>query len=388
MTGNAAQANSAKGRPIALTRLKSQLRPTEEVGTALYGVVCISPRRITWADAAPAFVNLTDIFLEELKAAGLRPSRDPENLFADRERIAGDLEVGAIIKGMDASFCEDLVHISGKIKLDIQWQVYSSVEQRVLASIETHEMAQKSKGSVSKNQGRSLSQMAFAANAKALITDPAFRKIVSTAEPSTAYASPQIDSAVIQLTGAPKTPTAIPDAVGSVVSIFAGDAFGSGVLVSSDGYVLTNHHVVADAKIVKVRWSDGFESSGQVLRSDRHRDVALVKVENRGRTALAINRIPPPAGTPVFAIGTPLDPGLRNTVTRGIVSANRIVDGFNFIQSDTPVTHGNSGGPLLDEHGAVVGLTDWGVPNSEGSSLNFFIPIGDALDFLGLKSSQ
>jgi len=160
------------------------------------------------------------------------------------------------------------------------------------------------------------------------------------------------------------------------------------VLVSSDGYLLTNHHVVGETTQVKIRWSDGLETTGQVIRSDKRRDVALIKTEPRGRVALAVNRAIPPPGTTVFAIGTPLDPALQSTVTRGVVSATRIVDGFNFIQSDTPVTHGNSGGPLLDEHGAVVGLTDWGVPAAQGSTLNFFIPIGDALDFLALKTGN
>jgi S1-C subfamily serine protease len=157
------------------------------------------------------------------------------------------------------------------------------------------------------------------------------------------------------------------------------------VLISSDGYLLTNHHVVGEAKTVRVRWSDGFESTGEVIRSDRGRDVALIRTEPHGRTPLALNTATPEIGAPVFAIGTPLDPKLQNTVTRGIVSGSRIIEGFRFIQSDAPVTHGNSGGPLLDAHGEVIGLTDKGMSPEAGSSLNFFIPIGDALDFLGLK---
>jgi S1-C subfamily serine protease len=272
------------------------------------------------------------------------------------------------------------------MKLDIEWQVYSTIQRQVLATIETHESSQKSKGSISKNEGRSLPQMAFAANVRSLLTNQKFRDIVTSPDPvvpnGSAAAAAQT---TILLTGAARGPTSIPDAVGSVVSIFSGDAFGSGVLISSDGAILTNHHVVAGAKTVRVRWSDGFETTGDVIRSDKRRDVALIKTEPRGRTPLALNRTIPQPGTPVFAIGTPLDPHLQSTVTRGVVSAMRIVEGFSFIQSDTPVTHGNSGGPLLDERGAVVGLTDWGVPVEKGSVLNFFIPIGDALDFLALR---
>ena len=86
--------------------------------------------------------------------------------------------------------------------------------------------------------------------------------------------------------------------------------------------------------------------------------------------------------------GAPLDLKFQSTVTKGIVSANGLYDGFSFIQSDVAVTHGNSGGPLLNEKGAVVGITDWG-QTEDGSrvGLNFFIPIGDALDFLNLKTA-
>ena len=95
----------------------------------------------------------------------------------------------------------------------------------------------------------------------------------------------------------------------------------------------------------------------------------------------------PSPGDPVFAIGTPLDPSLQSTLTKGIVSANWIIDGFAFIQSDVSIDHGNSGGPLLDEKGRVIGITVAKfAPNDDQRNLNLFIPIGDALDFLALKT--
>jgi len=375
-------------RPVALARLRTQLRPDQQVGVYRAGVVCVSPYALLWKQIEPQFVNFDQIFGEELKAAGFKPESDPGNLFADQEHVATDLQVGGMIKGLDASYCGDLLHVSGKIRIDVEWQVYSTLRREVIATISTHEMAEKSRGMGGKDEGRSLAQLAFAANVRGLLANEAFRKIVVAPDPvmpsAEAIAATQ---APIVLAGQTKGTVRIADAVGSVVSVFSGDAFGSGVLVSSDGYVLTNHHVVAGAKVVRIRWSDGLETPGEVVRSDKRRDVALIKTAPRGRTALAVNRAIPAAGTPVYAIGTPLDPKLQSTVTRGVVSASRIVNGFSFIQGDVPVTHGNSGGPLLDERGAVVGLTDWGVPAEAGSVLNFFIPIGDALDFLSLKVS-
>jgi serine protease Do len=173
-----------------------------------------------------------------------------------------------------------------------------------------------------------------------------------------------------------------------VVAVLAGGGHGSGFLVSADGYVITNEHVVGKETKVRIRWSDGFESDGEVIRSHKARDVALIRTNPHGRQPLYIQRGAAVPGATVYAVGAPLDLKFQSTVTKGIVSANRLYDGFSFIQSDVAVTHGNSGGPLLNEKGAVVGITDWG-QTEDGApvGLNFFIPIGDALDFLNLKTA-
>ena len=382
--------SGSQPRPVTFARARAQMTDAQAVGVFQNGVMCLGESiPIYWRQIAGNFAHLKDVFGEELKAAGFKPDTDPGSLFSDGETSSTDLQVGAQFKSADARVCESTFHITSTVQLDIEWQVYSSLKREVVATIETHEGSRKIKDARARDEGRSVYQEAFAANVRSLLSDENFRRVVSAqgdAPPRTGANSAA--KTPIQLVGATTRTTPLPDAVGSVVTIFAGAAFGSGVLVSSDGYLLTNHHVVGDGTEVRIRWSDGFETTGRVIRSDKRRDVALVKTESRGRTALAVNRTAPQPGTPVFAIGAPLDPQLQSTVTRGIVSANRIVDGFSFIQSDTPVTHGNSGGPLLDEHGAILGLTDWGVPAEKGSSLNFFIPIGDALDFLALKETE
>jgi serine protease Do len=376
-------------KPVAFARLRAVMAGDQQVGTYSNSAFCLDPNPVTWQKLAPVFNATREVFGEELKAAGFKPAVDPTNLFADQQSGVVDLQVGALFKHVDATLCEATLTASGKVSVDIEWQVYSTLRREVVATVETHGSAQKSRSANSREEGRSVYQMAVAENVRALMANNAFRTLVTAPDVEVPSGAAEAASRTpIRLIGAAAGPTAISDAVGSVVSVFAGQGFGSGVLVSSDGYILTNHHVVGDTTQVKVRWSDGFETTGEVIRSDRRRDVALVKTEPRGRTALALNRNVPPSGSPVFAIGTPLDPKLQSTVTRGIISATRIVDGFSFIQSDTPVTHGNSGGPLLDEHGAVVGLTDWGIPAQQGSTLNFFIPIGDALDFLALKTGN
>jgi len=123
-----------------------------------------------------------------------------------------------------------------------------------------------------------------------------------------------------------------------------------------------------------------------VVRSDLRRDVALIKTDPHGRTPLTLRRGAVQPGEVAYAIGTPLDEKFQSTVTKGVISANRIYDGFSYIQSDVTVNPGNSGGPLLDDQGGVIAITVIGVrEDAAPTGINLFIPIGDALDFLNLK---
>jgi S1-C subfamily serine protease len=180
-------------------------------------------------------------------------------------------------------------------------------------------------------------------------------------------------------------PRKIADAVGSVVTIMNDLGSGSGVLLSSDGYILTDAHVVGDDKQARLRWSDGIETLGEVVRVAKNRDVAIIKTDPRGRTPLAIKRGAVAPGERVYAIGSPRGKDFASTVSSGVISADRVFNGLRYIQSDTTVSHGSSGGPLLDETGAVIGLTDLGIQNDGPAGLNLFTPIGDAMDFLSLE---
>jgi S1-C subfamily serine protease len=165
-----------------------------------------------------------------------------------------------------------------------------------------------------------------------------------------------------------------------------GSGSGSGVLISDDGYILTNAHVVGDEKTLRVRWSDRIETLGEVIRVAKDRDVALVKTNPRERTPLAIKRGALNPGQRVYAIGTPLDKAFQSSVSSGVVSGNRIIDGLRFIQSDVSISPGSSGGALLDENGSVIGIAvSYYLNGGKPAGLNMFIPIGDAVDFLSLE---
>ena len=172
---------------------------------------------------------------------------------------------------------------------------------------------------------------------------------------------------------------------GAVVTIIAGGRHGSGFFVSGEGLLVTNEHVVLSDKSVCVRLTDGNEVIGEVLRSNKDRDVALVRVFDRF-PVLPIRDALPSLGEDVYALGTPLEERFSATLTKGIVSGIRNDEGKRFIQSDTPIFPGSSGGPLIDTSGAVVGMTAVGrVMNGVPTALNFFIPIADVFAALNLE---
>jgi serine protease Do len=163
-----------------------------------------------------------------------------------------------------------------------------------------------------------------------------------------------------------------------------GTSMGSGFIISADGYVLTNHHVVDGADEVKVTLPDRRELTAKVVGSDQQYDVALLKVEAKGLPTVRIgNSATLKPGQWVVAIGSPL--GLDHSVTAGIVSAvgrsasaeQRYVP---FIQTDVAINQGNSGGPLLNTRGEVVGINSQIFSVSGGyMGISFAIPIDLAM---------
>jgi S1-C subfamily serine protease len=227
---------------------------------------------------------------------------------------------------------------------------------------------------------------AFADNVRQLASNIDFHTTLNASKALAGEIQTPNQQSKIVLNGSLKAgPRKIADAVGSVVTIMNDIGSGSGVLVSDDGYVLTDAHVVGDSKEARLRWSDGIETLGEVVRVAKNRDVAIIKTNARDRTPLALKRGPVTPGQRVYAIGSPHGKDFASTVSGGVISADRVIDGLRYIQSDTVVSPGSSGGPLLDETGSVIGLADLGFQNNGPAGLNMFTPIGDAMDFLSLE---
>ena len=156
---------------------------------------------------------------------------------------------------------------------------------------------------------------------------------------------------------------------------------GSGFILSSDGFIMTNAHVVEGADEVIVTLTDKREFKAKIIGADKRSDVAVVKIEATGLPAVKVGDVSRlKVGEWVMAIGSPF--GLENTVTAGIVSAKQRDTGdyLPFIQTDVAINPGNSGGPLINMRGEVVGINSQIYSRSGGSmGISFAIPMDEAM---------
>lgn len=176
-------------------------------------------------------------------------------------------------------------------------------------------------------------------------------------------------------------------AIEATVTIKVDKGHGSGCIVSNDGYILTNFHVVSgDNKKIEILTKAGKTLEAKLIRKSEELDLALLKVENKFETTY---RIPTAKnysiGQDVFAIGTPGNIDLGQTLSKGIISGFRSKENLNFIQTDASINSGNSGGALVDKSGQLIGVVNSKIFGFGVEGLAFAIPAENIKKFLYLK---
>lgn len=241
-------------------------------------------------------------------------------------------------------------------------------------------------------QGAALSaSLAFQQATEHLLSQSAFADILQASKTlDVSYSDQSVNIGDINvMRGKPggKFVTRTPKIERAAVTVRTAGGLGSGFLISSPGYVLTNHHVVGGNREVIVIIGKQ-EQRATVVRSDPGRDVALLKLNNTfAAEPLQVNSGRVSLGEEIYVVGTPLDESLSFSISRGIISARRTVDQRNYYQTDTAVNPGNSGGPVFNASGNVIGITVAGLFTNDGGSMNinYVIPIMDALKALDIE---
>lgn len=164
-------------------------------------------------------------------------------------------------------------------------------------------------------------------------------------------------------------------------------AVGSGFLISSDGRILTNYHVIAHSKQATVRLANGDAyDTVDVLDIDKRKDIALIKIRAVSLPFLTLGTSSAvEIGESIYSISNPLG-AFENTLSQGIISGIRPTDGYRLLQVTAPISHGSSGSPIFNAKGEVVGIAVLTI--AEGQSLNFAIPIDYAKGMLSSTALQ
>lgn len=390
-------------RPVSLGKIVLQVPAGKPVVRVKGGLACVQAEKDTPMPSGAKGNNLSKMFVEtfygELKNANYNVIGDPAALFDEDSSGMAELAVSGAVKDFWCEVCFPMMRWgnlrdgSGSGTIEVDWQVYNRLDKKVIYKVLIKGSANSSFAN-SANGMDEIMSLAMANAVQGLLADPGFHKTVSlspegaasidsTVSGAPVKQDPGVGGLSVHADTSPKSEArTMADVAKSVVTVQLGSGWGSGFVISKEGHILTNRHVVGDMKRARVLFPDGTKAEAEVLARDAKRDVALLKINPTGAVPLALNTSDLPVGSDVYAIGSPKEIKLAGTVTKGVVSGYRHFNGARWLQADAAINPGNSGGPLVDAKGRVVGISTLSRRESQG--IFFFGPIGDALETLGI----
>ena len=337
--------------------------------------------------------ELGDIFYEELTRLGYNIAGDPKDLFnANASVSSAEYLIAGRVTKMTGNFCSEhdfwyalpTNKYSGEMSVTVEWSVFNTLTKNIVLN-ETitgyYKLEKPEKEGITTvfENAFAISSENFAKSIK-LRNLAVGKKIVATNDNNS-----KKEIKISQ--GKAQKEFNINNLRSNIVTIRIGQGHGSGFFVGNNGYLLTNAHVVGDSKSVQIITSSGMEIEGQVIRKSKSRDVSLIKVPLKITNSLYLKFEIPDIASDVYAAGTPIDEALKTTVTKGIISNIRVdnASGLKFIQADASISPGNSGGPLFDKFGNVIGISVAKYNTNSAEGLGLFIPLQDAFSSIKLS---
>ena len=388
--------DKAKIKPVAITKVVGKMRRGTVVGSLQAGWLCIERSKVYWKTGGKINLSseeLVDVFREELEQNGWPVVGSTEDLFTGYDVSEAELLIAAKISSLETNVCYlnsglgDWNNAKGAMRITVDWQIYNPARKEIIGEISTGGSAQYDE-SIADAEYQLLSQ-SFALAINNLL---ASRDFIDLSKRSDQLAdAPKFHSRQLlknKYTRYSSLQQALDNSAKSTVTIRTASSYGSGFAIGDGGLVITNAHVVGNAKLVTLVASGKIEVQGEVAKIDKGRDIALIKVKGARLPTLHIHADPDTLkiGDTVYAVGSPLTEDLAGSVTSGIMSATRTFEGYKWIQADVATSPGNSGGPLVNAMGSVVGISTAGYqPAGSQVGLNLFIPITDAINYLGLE---
>ena len=384
-------------KPIAFRKIVLKIPRHQPVGKVSVGAFC-RPRGEMTLSGGRHHLDIdqfNEIFLDELQNANYKVVGDPDALFDDPEINSAEFFVAGLVSDIEANVCYpksgfgNFRRSRAAVFIDVEWQIYDTLERRVVSKINT----QGSSNIDSRFNSLDVAfENSFALAARNLLANKDFYELVRSGGSTATLSSETGGRTTLQIgTGANKKIIENEEIDThnlklGVAVVRSAVGHGSGFVIG-DGMLITNEHVVGGANKVRLIFSDGAQIDADVSMTNGTRDVALIRfAESFTRPSLPIRTREVVMGEEVYSFGAPLDEEYSGTLRKGIVSAHRKIRNLDYIQSDVGVNPGNSGGPLVDQHGEVIGIAVSGIMVDGGleQGINFFIPIQEAISVLGL----
>jgi serine protease Do len=328
--------------------------------------------------------NFNRVAEDKIEAFGLNVLNRTKLFANELEQKAPDLMIGAELKNISISNVQQRKD-SFDCHMEIEWQFFSAKQNKIVGS-----MLSKGDFRVEKNDdSQFLLSGAFESAIDRMLYSRDFLNIVKNFGRNRFTNNHIGEDVFLKI---PKeqiyanNTQMINSVLKSVVTVKAVDelSWGSGFIISDDGYIITNHHVVANEKTMNVVFTSGITLPAEIVAYDQDFDVALLKVKGAGFNPLKLsNSDSATIGEDVIAIGTPKDLKFGQTVSKGIISAKRKLDDHDYLQTDVSINPGNSGGPLVNSKGEVLAIVTLKQNDAEG--IGFTIPINVAISKLKIK---
>ncbi len=189
----------------------------------------------------------------------------------------------------------------------------------------------------------------------------------------------------------PKTemPKKLEELYKSSVTVKVDDGYGSGAIISVDGYIVTNYHVISNSKKIEIIFNDSVKMEATIVRKNEEADLALLKVDKNNLSPFYLSsETDPDIGGDVWAIGTGKEISLGTGISKGIISGVRKTNGLTMLQTDASLNNGNNGGALVNREGAIIGIISGKISRDQTEGIGFALLANQAMAKLGLKYKQ
>jgi S1-C subfamily serine protease len=320
--------------------------------------------------------------IERLRELGFNAVGAESLVFDKDESHRAAFKLGAIVREL---VCRKPA--SGvRCQLGVEWQLLDVAKDAVVYRVTTRSAV----FDTPRGQIRTVGLRLLIGSLESVARRPRFRAFLAEdGSPASVSTDPQLPAATFVACGplAKKMPGAAEQALRAAVVVKSADGFGSGFFITSDGLVLTAAHVL-DGSPPKLVLRDGSELDAVPVRVAVRADVALLRPKRpltQQGCLVPSAKGDPVVGSELYAVGTPTSVSLAFSLTRGIVSGIRDIDGHHILQTDAPVNRGNSGGPMLDEGGEVIAVANAKLAGQAVEGIAFGVPIASALRALAIS---